>query len=199
MIASGLAFPGKVFADAELGRLFVADSNHNRIVVTEWPDVSGRAKVVQIVGRGEIGATDGPADQAAFNHPQGLVTGQGNLYVCDTENHLIRKIDLESYEVSTVVGTGKMTYDFAGGRMGTQQGINSPWDVVREGSTLYVAMAGQHQIWRIDLPVDMPMSLDLAPDLRATDTETSIQVLFAGDVPAERRVMRSLASAGKAG
>jgi hypothetical protein len=66
---------------------------------------------------------------------------------------------LETYEVSTVVGTGKMTYDFAGGRMGRQQGINSPWDVVREGSTLYVAMAGQHQIWRIDLPVGFSRAL----------------------------------------
>lgn len=157
--ASGLAFPGKVFADSELRRLFVADSNHNRIVVAEWPDASGRAKVIQVVGSGEIGAADGPADKATFNHPQGLVTGQGNLYVCDTENHLIRQIDLESYEVTTIVGTGKMTYDFAGGRMGRQQGINSPWDVVREGSTLYVAMAGQHQIWRIDLPVGFSRAL----------------------------------------
>lgn len=157
--ASGLAFPGKVFADAELRRLFVADSNHNRIIVSQWPDDTGRAKVVQVIGSGEIGAADGPADKATFNHPQGLVTGQGNLYVCDTENHLIRKVDLESYEVSTVVGTGKMTYDFAGGRMGRQQGINSPWDVVREGSTQYVAMAGQHQIWRIDLPVGFSRAL----------------------------------------
>ncbi len=157
--ASGLAFPGKVFADPELLRLFVADSNHNRIVIAEWPDDSGRARVVHVVGSGEIGADDGPADKATFNHPQGMVSGQGNLYVCDTENHLIRKIDLETYEVSTVVGTGKMTYDFAGGRMGRQQGINSPWDVAREGSTLYVAMAGQHQIWRIDLPVGFSRAL----------------------------------------
>lgn len=156
---SGLAFPGKVFADAELRRLFVADSNHNRIVIAEWPDGAGCARVIRVVGNGEIGAADGPAERATFNHPQGLVTGQGSLYVCDTENHLIRKIDLETYEVTTVVGTGKMTYDFAGGRMATQQGINSPWDVVREGSTLYVAMAGQHQIWRIDLPVGFARAL----------------------------------------
>ena len=156
---TGLSFPGKVFADAETGRLFVADSNHNRIVITELPDECGRARLIQVVGSGEIGADDGPADRATFNHPQGLCTGQGNLYVCDTENHLIRKVDLETYEVTTIVGTGQMTYDFAGGGMGVQQGINSPWDVVREGSTLYVAMAGQHQIWRIDLPVGFARAL----------------------------------------
>ncbi len=157
--ASGLAFPGKVFAAAEIGRLFVADSNHNRIVIAKLPDEQGRARVIEVVGSGEIGAADGPADRATFNHPQGLCTGQGNLYVCDTENHLIRRIDLETHEVTTIVGTGQITYDFAGGGMGTQQGINSPWDVVREGSTLYVAMAGQHQIWRIDLPVGFARAL----------------------------------------
>jgi len=156
---SGLAFPGKVYADAEMSRLFVADSNHNRIVIAEMPDAGGRARVIKVVGAGAVGADDGPAERATFNHPQGLCTGQGNLYVCDTENHLIRKVDLETFEVATIVGTGKMTYDFAGGGMGTQQGINTPWDVVREGSTLYVAMAGQHQIWRIDLPVGFSRAL----------------------------------------
>ncbi len=151
--ATGLSFPGKVFADAETSRLFIADSNHNRIVIAELPDERGHARLIKTVGSGEVGMADGPADRASFNHPQGLCSGQGNLYVCDTENHLIRQVDLETFEVTTIVGTGKMTYDFAGGGMGIQQGINSPWDVVREGSTLYVAMAGQHQIWRIDLPV----------------------------------------------
>ncbi len=156
---SGLAFPGKVLADLELDRLFVADSNHNRIVVAQLPDERGRCRVLKVVGGGAIGASDGPAHRATFNHPQGLVTGLGNLYVADTENHLIRAIHLETYEVTTIVGTGEMTYDFAGGGMGTAQGINSPWDLVREGSTLYVAMAGTHQIWRIDLPVGFARAL----------------------------------------
>lgn len=151
--ASGLCFPGKVVADQSLKRLFVADSNHNRVVVAEWPDAAGRSKVLRVVGSGEIGAADGAAESASFNHPQGLVAANGNLYVCDTENHLIRKVDLETFEVETVVGTGVMENDRAGGGMGRTQGLNSPWDVVAEGSTLYVAMAGVHQIWRIDMPV----------------------------------------------
>jgi len=151
--ASGLAFPGKIFAEAGLKRLFVADSNHNRVVIAELPDESGVSRVVAVVGTGEVGAADGPADRATFNHPQGLATGHGNLYVADTENHLIRQIHLESLEVTTIVGTGQMVYDRAGGGRGTQQGLNSPWDLAIEGSTMYVAMAGEHQIWRIDLPV----------------------------------------------
>lgn len=157
--ASGLAFPGKVFAHGETRRLFVADSNHNRIVIAELPDADGVAKVVRMVGSGAIGRTDGPAGAATFNHPQGMCVGQGNLYVADTENHLIRAVDLDTYDVRTVVGTGEMDNDRAGGGMATAQGLNSPWDLTIEGATLYVAMAGAHQIWRIDLPVGFARAL----------------------------------------
>ncbi len=156
---SGLAFPGKVLVDEPSSRLFVPDSNHNRIVIAELPDAAGRARVVRVVGSGKVGADDGPADSATFNHPQGLAVGHGKLYVADTENHLIRAIDLSSFEVTTLVGTGEMSNDRAGGQMGQQQGLNSPWDLAIEGSTLYVAMAGVHQIWRIDLPVGFARAL----------------------------------------
>lgn len=156
---TGLAFPGKVLADAATGLLFVADSNHNRIVIARLPDESGRATVVKVAGSGATGRNDGPPETATFNHPQGMAVGLGNLYVADTENHLIRAIDLATFEVTTVVGTGEMVYDHAGGLMGTQQGINSPWDLCIEGSTLYCAMAGEHQIWRMDLPVGFSRAL----------------------------------------
>jgi thiol-disulfide isomerase/thioredoxin len=151
--ATGLAFPGKVFADEATGRVFIADSNHNRIVVTDWPDEAGRCKLIQSIGTGKVGMDDGPADAATFDHPQGVTLMRDKVYVADTENHGIREINTKTWEVRTAVGTGKMTYDHAGGGMGTGQGINSPWDLVCEGATLYVAMAGQHQLWRIDMPV----------------------------------------------
>jgi len=157
--ASGLAFPGKVFADAADRRLYVADSNHNRIVIADLPDTSGMSRVIRVVGTGRVGREDGPAERATFHHPQGLATGHDKLYVADTENHLIRAIDLTTWMVTTVAGTGEMSNDRAGGGMGTQQGLNSPWDLAIEGSTLYVAMAGTHQIWRIDLPVGFARAL----------------------------------------
>ncbi|MFQ5591368.1 MAG: thioredoxin-like domain-containing protein [Phycisphaerae bacterium] len=156
---SGLAFPGKVAADVASGRLFVSDSNHNRIVISELPDKAGGARVIGIVGSGETGARDGPAAQATFNHPQGLACAGDSLYVADTENHLIRVIDLASLQVRTIAGTGAISNDRAGGLMGTLQGLNSPWDLATEGSTLYVAMAGVHQIWRVDLPLGFARAL----------------------------------------
>jgi len=157
--ATGLAFPGKVFADAQGRRVFIADSNHNRVVVTTLPDEAGNCDLIQTIGSGAIGRDDGPAESATFDHPQGLVLSGDTLYVADTENHLIRAVDLNTWRVTTAVGTGEMGYDRAGGAMGTQQPISTPWDLCMEGGTLYVAMAGLHQIWRCEMPIGFARSL----------------------------------------
>ena len=116
--ATGLAFPGKVLADGEQNRVFIADSNHNRIVVTTWPDDVGWCRVIKTIGSGEVGCSDGPADRATFNHPQGMTLQGETLYVADTESHAIRAVDLTDWSVRTVIGTGEMGYDRAGGAMG---------------------------------------------------------------------------------
>lgn len=153
--ASGLAFPGKVLADPESKRLYIADSNHSRVVVATLPDASGRSRLIATVGGGGVGREDGPADRATFHHPQGLALMGETLLVADTENHLIRAIDTETFEVKSVAGTGEQSFDRAGGKRGTSQGLNSPWDLAVEGSTCYIAMAGAHQIWRLDLPMGL--------------------------------------------
>ena len=149
--ASGLAFPGKVLADRDGQRLFIADTSHHRVVVASWPDETGRATLVRVIGTGAAGRADGPAEHATFRAPQGLALARGRLFVADTENHLVRAVDLASWEVSTWAGTGEMTNDRAGGARGTAQGINSPWDLAVHGSRLLVAMAGTHQVWRFEL------------------------------------------------
>jgi thiol-disulfide isomerase/thioredoxin len=148
---SGLAFPGKVLAERDAQRLFIADTAHHRIVVASWPDSSGRSTLLRVVGTGAAGRADGPAETATFRAPQGLALARGKLFVADTENHLIRAVDLATWEVSTWAGTGAMTYDFSGGARGPEQGINSPWDLAVHGSRLLVAMAGTHQVWRFEL------------------------------------------------
>ncbi len=153
--ASGLAYPGKVLADSKGKRIFVADSNHNRIVVASLPDASGHSRLLRVIGSGEVGRDDGPADRATFNHPQGLALMGSTLLVADTENHLIRAVDFPSGLVRTIAGTGVQGYDRAGGKLGVKQVLNSPWDLAVEGSTCYIAMAGPHQIWRLDLPMGL--------------------------------------------
>ena len=143
-----LLFPGKVVADAASKRLFVADTGHNRVVMS---DLDGNGPV--LIGGGGTGLTDGTFDKAQFNRPQGMALVDDTLYVADTENHAIRAVDLKAKTVSTVAGDGSQ------GRRDTLAGsarttaLNSPWDLAHLAGTrvLFIAMAGPHQIWKLDL------------------------------------------------
>ena len=141
-----LAFPGKVLADANGDRLFIADSSHNRIVVTKLDGT-----LVETIGTGERGSTDGPSDKASFSGPQGMALAGESLYIADTENHLIRRIDLKSGTVETIAGTGQQSFDQFKTGPARMMGLTSPWDLQLVGRTLYIAMAGPHQIWKLDL------------------------------------------------
>ena len=141
-----LAFPGKILANAPADRLFIADSNHNRIVITKLDGT-----LVETVGTGEAGAADGTFDKATFHRPQGLALSGDNLYVADTENHLIRRVDLKSRTVETIAGTGEQTHDYFKTGPARSVALSSPWDLQLVGRVLYIAMAGPHQIWTMDL------------------------------------------------
>ena len=141
-----LSYPGKVLADEASNRLFIADSNHNRIVITNL-----EGEVLDIAGNGETGRNDGAFKDASFHHPQGMALHNDDLFVADTENHLIRKLDLKSKTVTTIAGTGKQAEFMASGGMGISSPLNSPWDMAYVEGKLYVAMAGAHQIWVMDL------------------------------------------------
>ncbi len=144
--ASALAFPGKVLADGPGNRLFIADTNHNRIVIT---DLDGQLQAV--VGTGAEDFADGDYTSCAFNHPQGMELVGETLYVADTENHAIRRIDLASATVNTVAGTGQQGHDRRASGPGPQIALSSPWDLAHHEGTLYIAMAGIHQLWRMTL------------------------------------------------
>ncbi|MDQ6883984.1 MAG: alkyl hydroperoxide reductase [Candidatus Dormibacteraeota bacterium] len=142
--ARSLSFPGKLLASD--GRLYIADTNHHRILVAQ-PD----GTILRTIGSGRPGLTDGPAPAAQFQQPQGLATGDGVLFVADTENHAIRRVDLLSGDVRTLAGTGGQAPDIGGGGAGASTPLSSPWDLALSGRTLYIAMAGIHQIWWLDL------------------------------------------------
>lgn len=141
-----LSFPGKIVADVNSERLFISDSNHNRILVTEL-----NGAVRHVIGSGETGRRDGSFDVATFNHPQGMTLVGDSLYIADTENHLIRRANLLDRTVSTVAGTGEQSYNRDRSGDALRVGLNSPWDLVEHGGILYIAMAGSHQLWSLRL------------------------------------------------
>ena len=144
-----LQFPGKVLADEKSQRLFIADSNHNRIVIATLD-----GKLQETIGSGAVGKADGDFSTATFNHPQGMALKGDTLYVADNENHMLRKVDLKAKQVTTLAGDGEQA---PGPRRGWSEGkpkqiqLNSPWDLWIDGENLYIAMAGPHQIWRMKL------------------------------------------------
>jgi len=149
-----LLFPGKVLADAAHNRLFIADSNHNRIVVTTL-----NGSVLAVIGNGKKGLRDGDYRNAEFAYPQGMtLAGDDTLYVADTDNNAIRKVDLAKHTVSTVAGNGQQTYMTDPAMPARAAELNTPWAVLWHDGLLYIAMAGQHQLWLYD-PVTQTIRL----------------------------------------
>lgn len=138
-----LEFPGKVLADPARSRLFIADTGHNRIVVT---DLGGQ--IQQIIGSGQPGR-----EEDSFRGPQGMALSEdgATLYVADTENHAIRAVNLPLGVVTRIAGTGEQGFNYRADGPGPKTAVSSPWDLARVGEKLYIAMAGTHQIWVMDL------------------------------------------------
>ena len=139
-----LLFPGKIFATPD--RLVIADSNHNRVLLT---DLEGRVR--EVIGCGEAGNAEGSFARAKLRRPQGVCLVGNCIYVADTENHVIKEADLTTDVVRTVLGTGEQARRFNEPGTGEMCALNSPWDLVVVQDVMYVAMAGAHQIWRVDI------------------------------------------------
>ncbi len=140
-----LSYPGKVLADPASDVLYIADTEHHRIIAT-----TDAGEVVAVYGSGSAGFVDGPASQASFFSPQGLALIGETLYVADTTNHAVRSIDLATGTVGTLAGTGDKGWPPVGGAS-AEVSLASPWALASDGQLLYVANAGTHQIWVIDL------------------------------------------------
>lgn len=123
----------------------IADTAHDRIVLTNHA-----GKLVTIVGNGCPGKSDGDFRHAAFNRPHGLAFHDGALYVADTDNQLLRRIDLAKQSVTTIAGNGQRGFAIRGNSNARDAILNSPWDLAWHGGMMYVSMAGDHQIWRYD-------------------------------------------------
>ena len=127
-----LSFPGKIISDETSRRLFITDSNNNRILLT-----SLNGTITDEIGRGNSGFLDGDASSALFNNPQGIAHHENLVFVADTGNHAIRKIDLSTRQVSTM--------------WNSKHSKTSPWDLAYENGVLYIAMAGVHQLWDMNI------------------------------------------------
>lgn len=143
-----LYHPAKLTADRVGMNLFISDTGHHRILIC---GVDG--KILDVIGTGAPGNTDGSYSEAAFYRPEGLTFDEeeGILYVADTGNHMIRKISLQDRVVDTIAGTGLEAAAPTGDGKGTDVALSAPRDLTLMAGHLYVVMAGANQVWRMDL------------------------------------------------
>ena len=126
--------------------LYVTDSNNHSIrqIDIESSVVTTIAGVV-----GEVGYVDGVGKHARFFIPEGITTDGENLYVSDTHNHSIRKIELDSGVVTTFAGLSG-----APGFLdstGTKARFSYPKGITTDGRNLYLVDFGNHRVRKITL------------------------------------------------
>ncbi|MBK1989008.1 redoxin domain-containing protein [Sphaerospermopsis aphanizomenoides BCCUSP55] len=146
-----LAFPGQVLATQN--GLFIADSGHNRIIMSTL-----EGEVVHIIGTGKPGCKDGNFQEVEFSNPQGMTYDDQHqiIYIADTHNHVLRKVDIQNQVVETIAGTGKQSQIiYPHGGQSLEIALNSPWDLVKVGNFLFITMAGCHQIWQMNLETNI--------------------------------------------
>jgi sugar lactone lactonase YvrE len=108
---------------------------------------------VTLAGTGSPGFSGdgGPASKAEINNPYGLTIGpDGALYFCEIGNHRIRRVDLKSKLITTVVGSGKKGYAGDGGPA-LAADMNEPYEVRFDSAgNLFFAEMQNHVVRRVD-------------------------------------------------
>ncbi len=133
-------FPMGITTDGT--NLYVADSANNRLCQVSI--ASGQVTI--LAGSGAIGAVDGTGTAASFWEPIGMATDGANLYVADSANNKIRKIDILSGQVTTLAGSG--VRGMADG-VGPMASFANPLGIAIVGPNLYVADIGNNMIRKV--------------------------------------------------
>jgi len=108
------------------------------------------ALITTVAGGGNSFGDGGTATEAQLRYPSGVaVDSSGNLYIADTGNHRIRKVDTDGV-ITTVAGTGSSGYSGDGGAA-TEAQLSSPSGVAVDSSgNLYIADSGNNRIRQVD-------------------------------------------------
>ena len=142
--SASLSFPRGVVVDAS-GNLYIADTDNHRV-----RRVNGATGVITTVagtGTNGFSGDGGPATSASLGFPRGVaVDASGNLFIADTSNHRIRRVDAATSVITTVVGGG-----IGEGVPATSASLNSPLGVAVDASgNLFIADSGNHRVRRVD-------------------------------------------------
>ncbi|MBF0284166.1 MAG: hypothetical protein HQL51_06875 [Magnetococcales bacterium] len=127
-------------------RWVVADVGHHQLTL-----VAEDGREIARFGAGVSGFTEGSGEEARFHAPRGLIAACDAIYVADTLNHAIRRIDLVEDRVETLAGTGQPGGPLRGESAGRTTALAAPWDLALRGDQLIFANAGTHQLGVLEL------------------------------------------------
>ena len=146
---AALSFPKGVVLDSN-GNIFIADFGNSRI-----RKVDGKTGIITTVaGNGFPGFSrdGGLATEASLDHPEGVsVDNLGNIYIADTLNFVIRKVDAKSGIITTVAG-GSDDFDVLGdGGQAVEAALNEPSGVFADSSgNIFIADTRNQRIRKVD-------------------------------------------------
>lgn len=122
--------------------VFVADSGNRTIRKI----VIATKVVTTLAGSAASGTVDAVGTAASFNNPEGLTTDGSDLYLTDSANHNIRRINLLTAAVTTLAGS---TIAGSVDGIGTAAGFNTPGGITTDGTNLYVADSKNNTIRKV--------------------------------------------------
>jgi len=138
--------PHAIFKDSS-GNLFIANTNNHEILKVDSYGVISR-----IAGTGSGGDTGdgGLATEAKLKKPRGVYADSfGEIYIADTDNHKIRKIDIFGV-ITTVAGTGS-SGDTGDGGAATSARLNNPKGILKDtAGNLYIADCYNDKIRKVN-------------------------------------------------
>jgi DNA-binding beta-propeller fold protein YncE len=133
---------------------FAESSRGNPHAFTQQADLSGTVRyvVTGTVLAKRFSGDGGPADQALLNFPTALVVDRaGHLYIADTLNHRVRRVDAVTGVITTVAGLGQPRCSGDRG-LASEAGLNEPASLaVSDGGVLYIADQNNNRVRAVDL------------------------------------------------
>ncbi|MEK7432285.1 MAG: NHL repeat-containing protein [Cyanobacteriota bacterium] len=133
----------------KLGNIYIADTSNNRIRKIDAS--SGNITTIAGTGTPSFSGDSGLATSATINNPNALTLDSlGNIYIADTINNRIRKIDVSSGNITTIAGIGTGAFSGDSGQAGSAE-INNPKGLALDASdNIYIADTSNSRIRRID-------------------------------------------------
>lgn len=161
-VAGGSALPSVQGRGAEQATVSADDPFSEGIVtadkaLAQQADLSGTVRyVVNGIGVAKRFAGDGgPALKALLNFPTAIAVDQdGHLYIADTMNHRVRRVDAKTGLISTLAGVGQPRFSGDGGPS-VNAGLNEPAALAVHGTRVYIADQSNNRVRMIDVATEI--------------------------------------------